>query len=97
MRLTITRAVVGDLGSASHLAKVRRELSAFFGSGWRKAGTPAVTALVGLSQSPRRSRWVSRGCSRASNVREVAPSGYSFQRSSIFAFASFHSGTVVRQ
>src|SRR5216110_3374549 len=97
MRLTMTRAVVGDFGSASHLANVSRELSAFLGSGCRKAGTPGVTAFVGFNQSPRRSKWVSRGCSRASRVREVAPSGYSFQRSSILALASLQSETVVRQ
>ena len=95
-RFTKTRAVVGDFRSASQRAKVRRELSAPFGSGLRKDGTPPVTVLLGFSQSPRLSTDVGRSLP-ASKVMLVAPSGHCSQNVSSFAFASFHSGTVVRQ
>src|SRR5688572_6440011 len=99
MRLTATRAAVGDFSLTSHLAKVRRESSAFSGSGWRTAGTPVVTSFEGLSQSPRRKMRVGFLASftplplRASITEVGAPSGHCFQSDSILLFASLNSGT----
>ena len=96
-RLTNARAVVGDLRSTSQRAKVSRVGSQPSGSGCRKAGTPAVTSLPGLSQSPRLSIVVVRPSSRAIKVSAVVPSGHCSQRASIRSLASLNSGTVVRQ
>src|SRR5438093_7384063 len=97
MRLTKTRAVVGDRLSASHWAKVRRVGGASLGSGCRMAGTPEVTDWVGLSQSPRLRMRVSRGSSRGRSVRAVVPGGQPSISLSILALASFQAGTVGRQ
>ena len=61
------------------------------------AGTPGVTSLPGLSQSPRLSRLVVRASSRAIKASAVVPSGHCRSRASIRSLASRNSGTVVRQ
>src|SRR5882672_416979 len=63
--------------------------------GCKNAGNPGVTAVVGFSQSPRLSRCVSRGFSRAINARAVLPVGHWAQRASILPFVSLNSPTVV--
>src|SRR6266568_7434408 len=103
MRLTNARAVVGDLRSTSHFARVSREPLASGGSGCRNAGTPKVTSLPGLSQSPLFNTWVSRGDSsgegpwRAISVKVGVPSGHWFHSAWILSLVWLNSGTVVRQ
>ena len=92
------REVVGDFGSTSHRANVRRVGGAFAGNGCSAAGTPGLIALPGFSQSPRLSRRVSRISLRASRtICDVDGSGCCLARASIFSLVSLNSGTVVRQ
>ena len=96
-RFTIARDVVGDFLSTSHRASVSRLASAPLGSACRNCGTPASTFAPGLRKLPRLRIAVSRGSSRFSAIRLVAPSGHCFHSASIFSFASANAGTVVRQ